>query len=166
MDDLLLDSEINQPQQEYKELADFGLRLVAWLIDGLIIAAGAWALILILGAGAFLKMGDRLNHVGEDDIGLVLGSMGLLFLGIISFWWLYYALQESSAAQATLGKRAVGIVVTDMDGNRISFGRATGRTFSRILSRMILYIGFIMAAFTDRKQALHDMIAGTLVFKK
>jgi uncharacterized RDD family membrane protein YckC len=80
--------------------------------------------------------------------------------------WLYFALMESSARQATVGKMALGIVVTDLGGNRIGFGRATGRYFAKILSALILLIGFIMAAFTERKQGLHDIIAGTLVVKK
>ncbi len=82
------------------------------------------------------------------------------------FVWLYYALFESSSKQATLGKMALGIVVTDIDGNRISFGRANARFWSKIISGMILGIGFLMAAFTEKKQGLHDMIAGTLVIKK
>jgi len=80
--------------------------------------------------------------------------------------WLYYALLESSAWQATLGKKALGLEVTDMQGMRISFGRATGRFFAKIISSIILFIGFIMAGFTEKKQALHDMIAGTLVIRK
>jgi uncharacterized RDD family membrane protein YckC len=77
--------------------------------------------------------------------------------------WLYEALMQSSAYQATLGKMIFGLQVTDLQGNRISFGRATGRHFAKIISGIILLIGFIMAGFTERKQALHDMIAGTLV---
>jgi uncharacterized RDD family membrane protein YckC len=80
--------------------------------------------------------------------------------------WLYFALMESSAHQATLGKMALGIIVTDMQGQRLTFGRATGRFFAKILSGCMIYIGFIMAAFTERKQALHDMIASTLVVRK
>ena len=79
--------------------------------------------------------------------------------------WLYFALLESSPKQATLGKMALGIKVTDLDGNRISFGRATGRFFAKIISGVILMIGYIMAAFTAKKQALHDIIASTLVIK-
>ena len=79
--------------------------------------------------------------------------------------WLYSALMESSAKQATLGKMALGIRVTDLDGNRIGFGRATGRFFAEILSVLTLGIGFVMAAFTERRQALHDIIAGTLVMR-
>jgi uncharacterized RDD family membrane protein YckC len=61
---------------------------------------------------------------------------------------------------------AIGIKVTDLNGNRISFGRATGRYFAKILSGMILMIGYIMAGFTEKKQALHDMIASCLVVMK
>lgn len=80
--------------------------------------------------------------------------------------WLYYALMESSAHQATLGKKVLGIRVTDLDGNRIGFGRATGRHFGKIISAILLLIGYIMAAFTEKKQALHDILAGTLVVKR
>lgn len=69
----------------------------------------------------------------------------------------------SSARQATLGKMALRLRVTDLDGNRISFGRASARHFAKYLSGLILAIGYIMAAFTERHQALHDMVAGTLV---
>jgi uncharacterized RDD family membrane protein YckC len=80
--------------------------------------------------------------------------------------WLYFALQESSAAQATLGKRLLGIRVTDTLGNRLTFGRATGRHFGKIVSGLILGIGYIMAGFTEKKQALHDIMAETLVTRK
>ena len=73
---------------------------------------------------------------------------------------------ESSSLQATLGKMIFGMKVTDLNGNRISFARATGRHFAKYLSSMILFIGYIMAGFTERKQALHDMIAGTLVIRR
>jgi uncharacterized RDD family membrane protein YckC len=79
--------------------------------------------------------------------------------------WLYFALMESSERQATLGKSAMNIYVTDMYGRRISFGQATGRYFSKILSN-ILCIGYIMVAFTEKKQGLHDIIAGTLVRRR
>ena len=88
---------------------------------------------------------------------------GLMPIVVIVSVWLYYALMESSELQATLGKRALGIKVTDLDGNRISFGRATGRLAGHLLSGFTLGIGFAMAVFTDRRQALHDKIAGTLV---
>ncbi|HET9015573.1 MAG TPA: RDD family protein, partial [Thermomicrobiaceae bacterium] len=77
--------------------------------------------------------------------------------------WLYYALMESSPYQATLGKLAAGIVVTDEFGGRISFGRASGRYFAKWISYLTFFIGFVVAGFTKQKQALHDLIAGTLV---
>lgn len=73
---------------------------------------------------------------------------------------------ESSAWQATLGKKILGLKVTDLAGNRISFARASGRFFGKILSGMILGIGFLMAGFTERKQALHDILAGCLVLRQ
>jgi uncharacterized RDD family membrane protein YckC len=73
---------------------------------------------------------------------------------------------ESSSSQATIGKMLMGIKVTDMDGKRITFGRASGRFFGKVLSKLILYIGFIMAAFTEKKQGLHDILAETLVLNK
>ena len=82
--------------------------------------------------------------------------------------WLYNALMESSSKQATLGKMALGMVVVNPKGKRLSFARATGRFFSKFLISSILTIGFgyILAAFTEKKQALHDMIAGTLVVNR
>jgi uncharacterized RDD family membrane protein YckC len=91
----------------------------------------------------------------------------LLSLAItILAMWLYNALMESSAKQATLGKMALGIVVVDLSGKRISFARATGRFFSKFLISSILLIGYILAAFSEKKQALHDLIAGTLVVNR
>ena len=79
--------------------------------------------------------------------------------------WLYFAILESSRWQGTVGKQALKLIVTDEHGERIGFGRATGRYFAKILSAIILCIGFIMVAFTDKKRGLHDIIAGTLVIK-
>jgi uncharacterized RDD family membrane protein YckC len=81
-------------------------------------------------------------------------------------WWLYFTLMESSERQATLGKLAVGLKVTDMMGMRISYARANGRFFGKIVSFLTFYIGFMMAGWTQRKQALHDLMAETLVLKK
>jgi uncharacterized RDD family membrane protein YckC len=80
--------------------------------------------------------------------------------------WLYYALMEASPWQATLGKRALDLSVTDLAGIRVSFVRASGRFFGKLLSGIILGIGFLMAAFTEKKQALHDIISGCLVIRR
>ena len=88
------------------------------------------------------------------------------FLVNVVVGWLYWAGMHSSQYQATLGKLVFGLRVVDYDGERISFLRATGRHFATILSAMILMIGYIMVAFTRRRQALHDLIAQTLVVRK
>ena len=80
--------------------------------------------------------------------------------------WIYHTAFESSSKQATPGKMALGIKVTDLNGRRIGFGKATGRYFGRLLSMTILFIGYIMIAFTEKKQGLHDKMAGCLVVNK
>jgi len=80
--------------------------------------------------------------------------------------FLYYALFESSQMQATPGKRAVGLKVTDLRGEQISFGRALGRLFGQLVSFLTFGVGYAMAVFTERRQTLHDMMAGTLVVRR
>lgn len=98
------------------------------------------------------------------------GPEVIFFLLLLPFavaaTWLYFALQESSSAQATLGKRVLGIKVIDYEGRRIGFARATGRFWGKTLSGILFNIGYIMAAFTARKQALHDILAQTLVIRR
>jgi uncharacterized RDD family membrane protein YckC len=96
---------------------------------------------------------------------LIFVSFGVGFIGII-ISWLYFAIMESSLIQATLGKMALRIIVVDLKGNRISFLKATLRYFSKVISAAIFFIGFLMVAFTDKKQGYHDMIANTFVIKK
>jgi uncharacterized RDD family membrane protein YckC len=136
----------------------FWVRFVAYLIDAIIIGIGSTIIRLVvsllLGTGMGMLTGG--GSFAVLVIGLVISTVG---------GWLYYALMESSQRQATFGKQAFGLIVTDLNGDRIGFGQATGRYFAKILSGLILYIGFIMVGFTDRKQGLHDMIAGTLVAK-
>ena len=107
-------------------------------------------------------------------LGVILGVAGLpqqtvmltgnIFGIVIS--WLYYSIQESSEKQATLGKAAMGLKVTDLHGERVSFLRATGRYFAKILSAIFLLIGYIMILFTAKKQGLHDILASTLVLRE
>jgi uncharacterized RDD family membrane protein YckC len=80
--------------------------------------------------------------------------------------WIYFAVMESSPLQGTLGKIALGIKVTDLIGNRPSFGQTTGRWLGKWVSSLILSVGWWMAAFTPKRQALHDMIAGCLVVQR
>lgn len=100
------------------------------------------------------------------DATTAIAAQGMFYLVYLLVAVLYYAGMESSAGQATLGKRALGIKVCDMDGRRIGFGRAVGRWFAASLSYLTLYIGFLMAAFTERKRALHDFVAATQVVDK
>lgn len=93
---------------------------------------------------------------------ILLSAIILLFL----VPWIYSAYLESSRNQSTLGKLAVGAAVTDLQGNRITFARATLRFFGKILCVLTLFIGFLIIAFTGYKQGLHDKIAGTLVFRQ
>ena len=136
------------------EYGGFWNRFVAFFIDGIIISMAADNLGVVL-EGFYRAAGGTSEGAGD------LGS----FLGLI-LSWLYYAIMESSAKQATLGKIAIGLVVTDKRGNRLTFGRATARYFARWLSGIILMIGYIIAAFTEKKEALHDMIAGTIVYQR
>ena len=98
-------------------------------------------------------------HANIDS--LIFGTV--LWLAIA---WIYFAVFEASRKQGTLGKLAVGIKVTDLNGNRIGFGRASGRYFGKYISATIIGIGYLMAAFTKRKQGLHDLMAGCLVVRQ
>jgi uncharacterized RDD family membrane protein YckC len=110
------------------------------------------------------------NFEGRADPAQIgaLVSVLVLFGGVALIGqWLYYAYLESGEKQATWGKQVLGIYVTDLSGNRVTFARASGRYFARLITGMIpLAIGYIMAGFTERKQALHDMIASCLVLRR
>lgn len=140
--------------------AGFWRRAVAWLIDGLILSP------------VFVVL--YLSVVGSSAVPLAMQPGGMVpFRVFPSLWflwvlvpWLYYALCESSAWQATPGKLALGLRVTDEHGRRIGFARATGRFFGKFLSGLILDIGYMLAGWTERKQALHDLMAGCCVVRK
>ena len=138
------------------EHAGFWKRLVATIIDGFAVMFLALVLGLFLGLCVFL-VGLDLESKG---VGLILDIFGTL-LGP-----LYFILMEASSTQSTLGKLAMGIFVCDANGNRLTIGRAALRYFSKILSALILGIGFLMAAFTENKQALHDKITNCYVMSK
>ena len=147
--------------------AGFWRRFGAILIDSILfnivfgVIGGALGVLDVEMAGTVGTNTSTYTHQADASD----AAQGVFFLVYLAVQWLYFALLESSAKQGTLGKMALGIRVTDLDGNRISFGRATGRYFAKFISAIILYIGFIMAAFTAKKQALHDIIASTLVIK-
>jgi uncharacterized RDD family membrane protein YckC len=143
--------------------AGFWRRFLAVYIDWVVIGSAMYIVILPF---VFLTMAAQggISETPSAAATALIGVVGLLWLVLaLIIPWIYEAAMISSDKQATLGKRAVGIVVTDLAGNRITFGRATGRYFGKYLSSLILAIGFIMAAFTEKKQALHDIMAGCLL---
>ncbi|KPH60678.1 RDD family protein [Novosphingobium aerophilum] len=138
----------------------FWWRVLAYFIDYFIVNIGIGILGMFTGFGIGSIMSGGANADMAAGLSMLLGAG----LGLVCSW-LYFAVLESSPWQATVGKLAVGVIVTDMHGNRISFLRATGRYFGKILSGLLLAIGFIMVAFTERKQGLHDVLASTLVYR-
>lgn len=147
--------------------AGFWKRVAAAIIDGIIVAAASYAMlfVLLLLAFAVSLTLDAQGGVGIPDGAFIAVSVAYYILAI-ALPWLYEAYMESSSKQATVGKMALGVVVTDLSGRRITFGRATGRYFAKFLSGLTLGIGYLMVAFTERKQGLHDMVAGTLVVNR
>ena len=150
--------------------AGFWRRYFALLIDGII--ATPVMLILLLPFGLTGALTAVIGKAVDDPESVPAAMAGLWFFIIAAIAlsvvgnWLYHAVMESSSFQATFGKKVLGMAVTDLAGQRISFAQATGRHFGKFLSGLIMNIGFIMAAFTEKKQALHDMLAGCLVVMK
>jgi uncharacterized RDD family membrane protein YckC len=152
--------------------AGFWLRFVAYIIDSVVVSVAMMVLLVplffLMGGAAFLgsfsrELGNQPNPFAIGAfVSLVLVIGGLALLG----HWLYFAYLESGEKQATWGKQALGLYVTDLSGNRVSFARASGRFFAKLITGLIpLGIGYIMAGITERKQALHDMIASCLVLR-
>ena len=141
--------------------AGFVRRLGAYLIDSMLVGS-VYYVVLMIGMVAL-----AIVAAGQDfkDDGFLVG-MALVYLVYPVLSLGYYAGMESSKLQATVGKLALGIKVVDGQGRRLGFGRATARWAGSIVSYLILYIGFFMAGWTRRKQALHDLMAGTFVVDK
>ena len=144
--------------QEIK-YAGFWVRFAAQFVDGLVLIIPNFLLSQI-----YQVIVSQQANLGQPLPAVIV----TLQTGATQFLlqWIYCAVMESGPWQATVGKRALGVVVVDYAGNRISFGRASGRFFGKLLSAIILGIGYFMAGWTARKQALHDSMAGTLVIKK
>jgi uncharacterized RDD family membrane protein YckC len=156
--------------------ANFWARFAAALLDGIILYIPTSIVSAIIfsslgGYAAIAKLATINSATDEaqtaeamsEFVAAVMPAYLLSLVVTVLAMWLYNALMESSSKQATLGKMALGVVVVSLDGKRISFARATGRFFSKFFLSSILMIGYILAAFTEKKQALHDIIAGTLV---
>jgi len=157
--------------------AGFWMRVMAFILDHLIL--GFIKAILIFPFSVALSFGSMFSRENNDfyfasytfietgseaaAVFAFLYTLVIMFILNTIVEWLYYAFFESSKKMATPGKFILGLKVTDFSGSRISFGKATGRYFSKFLSSMILGIGYIMAAFTERKQTLHDILANCFV---
>ena len=152
--------------------AGFWLRVVATLIDSVAmsLALGVLLVPLFFLSGAAGMIEAIAEHHGQPDPGVIISLIAMMFvLATVSVLaqWLYHAYLESGEKQGTWGKQLMGLYVTDLLGQPITFGRASGRFFAKIVTGMIpLGIGYVMAGFTERKQALHDMIASCLVLRR
>ncbi len=145
--------------------AGFWRRFVAFLIDSTIVmiigCTGGSVIGLLYG---FLVAATTVGDINYDSIIFEAGVLGLIW-GIAADC-LYFTALESSPMQATPGKLAMNIIVTNYEFRRIGFGQANARYWGKLVSSLILCIGFLMVAFTEKKQALHDQLAGTLVIVK
>jgi uncharacterized RDD family membrane protein YckC len=161
--------------------AGFWLRFVAAIIDIIILWIPlAFAMVWALAGSGIIGLIRTGQLQTPDAIMSALGVSLILRLGLALFIasliipWLYFATMESSSWQGTIGKKALGLYVTDLECKRISFSRATGRFFGKVIFQILPYIGplllypidCICAGITEKKQALHDMIASCLVLRK
>jgi uncharacterized RDD family membrane protein YckC len=155
----ILDS--HQVSQRDLKYAGFWIRVAAFIIDLVVVYIGIF-LFALVASGLLLADGGSIFDGTNDSgvVGMIIFAYILILLGVVS----YFAILESSEKQATLGKMAVGIKVGNSRGEKISFWNAVGRYLSKMLSGMILYIGYIMVAFDGKKQGLHDKIADTYVY--
>ena len=143
------DAQPSQPSQV--RYGGFLIRVVAYIIDAILLNVVMGALSYVSGVSFISYDSHRFDLLPN--------------LSPFVVAWLYFSLMESSERGATIGKMAVGLRVVTDQGQRLSFMNATGRYFAKIISAIILGIGFLMVGWTDRKRGLHDMIASTLVIK-
>jgi uncharacterized RDD family membrane protein YckC len=164
MENQFLDSNLDATPQ-YSQYAGFWQRFLAVVIDYIIMYIPGLIINSALGVNAAMT-----DLIGTEDpevmMNFLTGTFMVAALLSIVVNVAYYAYFESSEKQATFGKQALGLVVTNLNGERISFLNAVGRYFARVISAFTLAIGYLIQPFTEKKQALHDMIAGTLVYKK
>jgi uncharacterized RDD family membrane protein YckC len=170
----------SQPTVERRDYAGFWIRFVAYLLDSIIIGIPTTILIFIvlffmigstvgleaLTDPAFMDSDYVETQMTDQEALSLLGGYLLSILLSFIITVLYYAGMHASKWQATIGKKLLGLVVTDLKGNRISFWRGFGRYLAMAFLSSIFMIGYIIAAFTKKKQSLHDLIAGTFVLKK
>jgi uncharacterized RDD family membrane protein YckC len=148
--------------------AGFWPRAGAWVIDQLVIAIPfniVTDLLVSYHQPTVTTTTDANNNISIHWHG-DWQTLGLLLLASIVATWLYTSILQSSSRQATVGKMALGLIITDLDGNRISFARASGRYLATFLTNLTLGIGYLMVIWTKRKQTLQDKVAGTVVIPK
>jgi uncharacterized RDD family membrane protein YckC len=159
-------------ENEPTEYAGFWIRFIAYIIDSFIIGFLEFLIVLpllgLFGVKVFELSTIRELENADPDllIPVIASAITGLSLTVLLITWFYYALLHSGARQATVGKMTLGLKVTDINGDRLTFARASLRYFSKILSGLFMMIGYIMAGFTPKKQALHDYIANTYVVRK
>lgn len=168
-----------QSYESRREYGGFWIRFAAYLIDSIIVGIPLFILSIVIFM-IFFGTSDDFNIMMNDPayfetemtdaeamamLGSSLGATGVTVIVNLVIALAYYAGLHASKWQATVGKKLLGLKVTDLNGNRISFWRALGRYLAMSILSGILFIGFFIAAFTEKKQALHDLIAGTVVVK-
>lgn len=151
--------------------AGFWLRFVAVVIDGIIIGVlQSFVFVPVLGALGISFFNSPPDMTDPEQatgmIAAIMAAAGAVWILALIIQILYFTFMESSKYQATVGKLALGLIVTDMNGGKLDFTKALVRNLCRIISNFTMLIGYIIAGFTAKKQALHDIIAGTLVVKK
>ena len=152
-------SSATKPHTSAVRYAGFWQRVGAELID---------QILLTTGMSVLWKVVTEIVNAMEprNSLGLILALWCGTGVIVVVMYWLYFAVQESAPRQATVGKLAFGIRVTDLRGNRVSFGRATGRYFAKIVTAISLGIGYLVMLWSQQRQCIHDQIAGTLVVRK
>jgi uncharacterized RDD family membrane protein YckC len=166
------DIPLNEKKIHY---AGFWIRFAASLLDGIIISIpqtvifiGVFFLVLSK-SGSLDVLSDPSaidGNLSNQQAAAIFVTFGILLLVSLIVPIFYYAGMHASKWQATVGKKLLKLKVTDLQGNRISFWRGLGRYLSMVFISGIFNIGYIIAAFTEKKQALHDFIAGTIVIKE
>ena len=148
---------------EEDHYSGFWRRVLAYLIDFALLAVVYWIVAKVVGVS---MLPPDMMEMNQEELAAYSAKANLTSLIMLVINWLYFAGFETWGPQATPGKMALGAKVCDLRGNRIGFGRASIRFWGKIVSALILCIGFLMVAFTARKQGLHDMMAGCLVVQK
>lgn len=155
-----LDADVHI-QLDKPNYATFWQRFAGYILDTIIIVFISSSLKWAIADSIRWQYDNQMGYEETQNMAYLIWSVYMIVIR-----WCYFAGMESSPLKATFGKMAVGLYVTDEEGNRITFAKATGRFFGKMLSGLLLMIGYIMAAFTVKKQALHDQLCGCLVISK